>query len=65
MIEYIEEIKEKMKSQLLAGNNLEREDIAKKVHAHANEMLDLLMVDEFFDNFMDNNIKFQDQKYFE
>lgn len=32
---------------------------------HVNEMLDSFMIEEFFDNFIDANTKYTEQKYFE
>ena len=32
---------------------------------HLNELLDSIMVDEFFDNFIDFNTRYNDEKYFD
>ncbi len=38
----------------------DREDIAKKLYLHANEIIDCLMLDEFFENFMEVNVKYNE-----
>eukprot|EP01017_Pseudomicrothorax_dubius_P008231 TRINITY_DN12683_c0_g1_i3.p1 TRINITY_DN12683_c0_g1~~TRINITY_DN12683_c0_g1_i3.p1 ORF type:complete len:491 (-),score=97.72 TRINITY_DN12683_c0_g1_i3:111-1523(-) len=40
-------------------------DIERKVLLHSHEVADILILDEFFENFIDVNTKYHEQKYFE
>jgi hypothetical protein len=57
---YVEEIAER-----IAAAPPDREDVVKKFQLHANEVLDCLMVDDFFETFVSREVRFQDQRYFE
>lgn len=58
LLEFIREIKEGI---LVERNENEK----KKFLLLGHDMLDVLIIDEFFKNFIDENTNYQDQKYFE
>ncbi|EGR29303.1 protein kinase domain protein [Ichthyophthirius multifiliis] len=44
---------------------LQLQNETKQTFQHLNEMIDCFLIEEFFDNFIDLNTKFYDQKYFD
>ena len=62
MIQYVEEIKRTFFFSPLDQKNDEEN---MKYLRHINEVLDVLLIDEFFENFLDIYVKFENQKYFE
>ena len=61
-IQYVEEIKSCFFFSPMDKKS-DEENI--KYLRHLNEILDVLLIDEFFENFLDIYIKFDQQKYFD
>ena len=57
-MDYVEDINEKLK-------NVEENKEERKWLLLANDILDCLMIGEFFDNFIDENQKYNEEKYFD
>lgn len=60
-LNYAENIKEKVNELANEGNN----EKMRKLLMLGNELLDSLIIDEFFDKFISENQKYSEQKYFE
>ena len=61
-INYVEEIK---RTYFFSPLDQKKDEANLKYLRHINEILDSLLIDEFFENFLDIYVKFEEQKYFE
>ena len=61
-IQYVEEIKS---CYFFSPMDQKADEVNMKYMRHLNEMLDVVLIDEFFENFLDIYIKFEKQKYFD
>ena len=62
LIQYVEEIK---RAYFFSPLDQKNDEENMKYLRHVNEILDVMLVDEFFENFLDIYVKFENQKYFE
>jgi serine/threonine-protein kinase ULK/ATG1 len=62
MIQYVEEIK---RTYFFSPLDQKNDEENMKYLRHINEVLDVLLIDEFFENFLDIYVKYENQKYFE
>ena len=61
-IQYVEEIK---RAYFFSPMDQKKDVENMKYLRHINEILDVMLIDEFFENFLDIYVKFENQKYFE
>lgn len=61
-IHYVEEIK---RTYFFSPLDQKKDEANMKYLRHINEILDSLLIDEFFENFLDIYVRFEEQKYFE
>lgn len=61
LLKYVEDVK----GQYFPDRSTPMDENTKKIMIHLNEVMDSIILDEFFEKFIDTNVAFEHQKYFE